>query len=114
VKQVVEELKLIQGAGNATGMVCDVTNSAAILKLLTDLDQLDILVANAGTTGRHGEIQDLEEADWDEVLDTNLRSVFLLAKAAFPLLSKAQPGKIITVASIASIFGSVGKLHCFA
>jgi NAD(P)-dependent dehydrogenase (short-subunit alcohol dehydrogenase family) len=111
VKQVVEEINQLEGGGSASGAICDVTDSTSISKLVADLDRLDILVANAGTTGTPGEVQDLNDADWDEVLNTNLRSVFLLAKAAFPLLCK-NGGKIITVSSITSIFGSVGMLYC--
>ncbi len=67
----------------------------------------DILVNNAGII-RRADAVDFTEADWDEVMDVNLKSVFFLSQAfARHLIAQDQPGKIINIASLLSFQGGI-------
>jgi 2-deoxy-D-gluconate 3-dehydrogenase len=72
---------------------------------LARFGRLDILVNNAGIIVRKPP-QEQSLDDWRSVMDTNVTSAFLMAKAAYPAIKQAGGGKIINVGSIASIFGS--------
>ena len=76
----------------------------AVRQVLNVFGRIDILVNNAGTTIRKLP-QDYTAAEWDEVLETNLKSVFLFSQAVYPVMKKAGGGKIINIGSMASIFG---------
>lgn len=69
-----------------------------------DLGQIDILVNNAGINIRKMP-QDYLAAEWDEVLDANLRSAFLCSQAVYPSMKASGGGKIINIGSMTSIFG---------
>jgi 2-deoxy-D-gluconate 3-dehydrogenase len=70
-----------------------------------EFGRIDILVNNAGTAIRKMP-QDYTEAEWHEVLDTNLTSAFLLSQAVYPAMKRAGAGKIINIGSMMSIFGA--------
>ena len=76
-----------------------------IAKSAEKFGRLDILVNNAGISRRNAP-QDYTLAEWDEVIGINLTAAFLCAQAAYPHFIAAGGGKIINVASIASLFGS--------
>ncbi|HEY1721824.1 MAG TPA: glucose 1-dehydrogenase [Magnetospirillaceae bacterium] len=67
--------------------------------------RLDILVNNAGTTFRRRP-EDITEAEWHEVVDTNLTAVFNTTKAAYPEMKKQGRGKMINIGSMMSIFAA--------
>lgn len=73
-------------------------------KALETFGRIDILVNNAGTNIRKLP-QDYTAAEWDEVLDTNLRGAFLCSQAVYPAMKAAGGGKIISIGSMTSIFG---------
>jgi len=73
-------------------------------KALELFGRIDILVNNAGTNIRKLP-QDYTAAEWDEVLDTNLRGAFLCSQAVYPTMKAAGGGKIISIGSMTSIFG---------
>ncbi len=77
-----------------------------IAQTLSALGDLDILVNNAGIIRRADSLQ-LSEADWDQVLDTNLKSVFFLAQAAGRHMVAKSHGKIINIASMLSFQGGI-------
>jgi 2-deoxy-D-gluconate 3-dehydrogenase len=77
----------------------------AIAETLNRFDRLDILFNNAGINIRKPP-QELALGEWSKVIDTNLSSVFLMAKAAYPVMKKLGGGKIINTGSMTSIFGS--------
>src|SRR5215203_1237430 len=75
----------------------------------TQFGRLDILVNNAGTI-RRGPALDFSEADWDDVIQVNLKSVFFLSQAAARIMSKNGGGKIINIASMLSFQGGINVI----
>ena len=73
---------------------------------LEAFNQIDILVNNAGIAGKTATLPDLDESDWDAVLDVNLKGVFLCCKAVIDHMIERQYGKIVSVASIAGKEGN--------
>lgn len=57
---------------------------------------------NAGSLIRRATLEELDEELWDRIMDVNLKSLFLVTKAVFPLMNKQGGGKIINVTSIAA------------
>ena len=72
--------------------------------------RIDILVNNAGIT-RDGLLIRMKEPDWDAVVDTNLKSVYLCVQAAARQLLRSQCGRIINMASVAGLLGNVGQAN---
>jgi len=77
-----------------------------IAQTLDQFGRLDILVNNAGII-RRADALDFSEADWDAVIDTNLKSVFFLAQAAARPMIAQGSGKIINIASLLSFQGGI-------
>lgn len=101
--------------GQGTAVQADVSDLDAAQALIkTTLDrykQIDILVNNAGTT-RDTLLLTMKEADWDIVLDTNLKSVFNCCKAALrPMIRRKQGGRIINISSVAGVVGQAGQTN---
>ena len=103
--------------GDATGRRCrgyqaDVTVAADVDRLVdaveSDLGPINILVNNAGTNIR-GPVDQLTEADWDTVLDTNLKGPFLCARAVGPRMATRRWGRIINLASIMGVVALPGR-----
>ena len=82
----------------------------AVAKVEMTFGRIDILVNNAGMT-KDGLLIRMSVDDWDEVLDVNLRSVFLFTKAAGRLMMKQRSGSIINVASIIGLIGNPGQAN---
>jgi len=76
----------------------------------TELGPVDILVNNAGIT-RDGLVLRMDTADWDEVINTNLRSVYLCSKAALRSMVRSKWGRIINISSVAGIAGNAGQAN---
>src|SRR5713101_6277969 len=96
--------------------VTDVTSSSAVIELVAKteaaLGPITILVNNAGV-GLFGLAHEFTEADWDRVLDTNLKSVFLVSRAVTPSMIRRGSGDIINISSLAgkSTFAG-GGIYC--
>jgi len=82
--------------------------SAAAEKILADCGKVDILVNNAGVT-RDGLLMRMSDADWDTVLDTNLKGAFLVTKAFSRAMLKARSGRIINISSVIGLIGNPGQ-----
>lgn len=92
----------------------DVKDAAKVAEL-TDLTldkykRVDILVNNAGVT-KDGLFVRMSEADWDEVLDTNLKGTFLCMRAVSKVMMKQRAGKIINIASVIGLIGNPGQAN---
>ncbi len=92
----------------AHAITADVTDppqvQAAVEEVCDRLGGLDILIANAGTNRRKLP-QDYALAEWRALIDLNLTSVFTCCQAAYPALVRRGGGKIVTIGSMASLFG---------
>jgi 3-oxoacyl-[acyl-carrier protein] reductase len=77
---------------------------------LEDTGGVNILVNNAGVT-RDGLLMRMSEADWDTVLDTNLKGAFTMTKAFMRPLRKAVNARIINIASVVGVVGNAGQAN---
>jgi 3-oxoacyl-[acyl-carrier protein] reductase len=114
-KAAQETLQLIERAGGA-GIVVKADVSVydqaqeLINAALAHYGRLDILVNNAGTT-RDNLLVRMSEADWDLVLNTNLKSVFACCKAAQRTMMRQRYGRIVNITSIAGVAGNAGQTN---
>lgn len=91
--------------------VADATSvNAAAEKILADCARVDVLVNNAGIT-RDGLIMRMSEADWDTVLDTNLKGAFLVTKVFSRVMLKQRSGRIINITSVIGLIGNAGQCN---
>jgi NAD(P)-dependent dehydrogenase (short-subunit alcohol dehydrogenase family) len=128
LEKAAEEIQS-QGA-SAVAVPADVTRASDIASLVKKTEQtlgpIEILVNNAGI-GYFAPIQQVEEANWNAVLDTNLKAVFLLSKAVAPGMIERRRGHIVNIASLAgknafagggiycaSKWGMLGLTQCMA
>lgn len=97
---------------NGEGRVLNVTSTVEVDGLLESLEKSvgspTILVNNAGIT-RDGLLLRMSEADWDVILDTNLKSVYRLSKACLRAMMKARRGRIINITSVVAATGNPGQ-----
>lgn len=104
-----ETVKLIKKQkGSAIFVKVDVSKPAdaanMIKQCLAEYGRADILFNNAGIV-KMGALHETTEADWDQVINVNLKSIFLCSKAVIPQMLKQGRGKIINTASIAGLVG---------
>ncbi len=94
------------------GFAAEVTAIADVERLANDVEaafgQIDILVNNAGTNIR-GQVDQLSEADWDAVIDTNLKGPFLCARTIGPRMVKRGWGRVINLGSTLSVIALPGR-----
>ncbi len=107
--------KEIEALGRkALALPLDVTDytkvTDALNKILDKFGKVDILVNNAGIT-KDGLLLRMGEADWDAVIDVNLKGTFNCTRAASKLMIKQHYGKIINIASIIGIIGNAGQAN---
>lgn len=112
VHKVVEEFR---GAGyRVEGFIGNLslvdTAKALIEKTIEVFGSLDVLVNNAGVTSDKMLIR-MDESDWDKVLDTNLKSAFLMTKAVAKVMMKKRQGTIINMSSIIGLMGNAGQTN---
>ena len=79
-------------------------------QILAEAGTVDVLVNNAGVT-RDGLLMRMSEADWDQVLDTNLKGAFLLTKAFTRPMMKRRKGRIINISSVIGLIGNAGQVN---
>lgn len=84
--------------------------TASIEKTIEKHGRLDVLVNNAGIT-RDGLFMRMDDKDFDDVLNTNLRSAFVACRAAARIMIRAKYGRIINMASVSGIIGNAGQVN---
>ena len=107
LKETVSEIAA--GGGTAEAFALDVADSAAVQSLVDKLaeqwEKIDIMVNNAGIT-RDTLLPRMSEEDWDAVIATNLRSVFLFSRAASGVMMRSKKGRIINISSTSGLAGN--------
>lgn len=99
------------------GLVLDVRDNAGIERVIgeiqTRLGALTILVNNAGIT-RDNLLARMKDEEWQEIMDTNLTSVFKLSRGVLRGMIKARKGRIINIASVVGFMGNAGQTNYVA
>ncbi len=110
--QTVAELRAL--GRRAEGLAVDVTDGKqvdeGVAKVLDKLGRIDILINNAGVT-KDGLLIRMDDAQWDRVLNINLRGTFLCTRAAAKQMLKQRRGRIVSIASIVGIIGNPGQAN---
>ena len=111
-EKVADEIRAL--GRKAWAHAVDVGDSAAVAaaaeKILRDCSKVDILVNNAGVT-RDGLLLRMSDADWDTVLNTNLKGAFLVTKAFSRAMLKQRSGRIINISSVLGLIGNAGQCN---
>ena len=104
----------VRGAAAYAADVADESQvNAAFDAVVKAHGKLDILVNNSGVT-RDGLVLRMSDAQWDEVIDTNLKGVFHCCRAAARTLLKAKSGRIVNVSSVVGVMGNPGQANYVA
>lgn len=110
---ITEAIKAAGGAG--WGAALDVRNAAGVDALIADIETktgsaITVLVNNAGIT-RDTLAMRMKDEDWDDVLDTNLKSVFRMCRAVMRGMMKARTGRIVNITSVVGHAGNAGQAN---
>ena len=113
-EEVVKEIKSL--GWKALAIQVDVSDSIEVNQMVQSaikkFKRVDILVNNAAIIKR-GSIEDLNEEDWDRVLDVNLKGAFNCMKAVAGIMKKQRYGKIVNISSIAGKIGDLASAPCY-
>jgi len=121
LEEAAQEIR--QDGGRITAIQADVSKSgdvkAMIDKVIENNGKIDILINNAAVFAESVRIMDLEEEEWDRIMTTNLKGVFLCSKAVIKQMLKQKSGKIVNMTSftgktgrvVYSTFGGPTKAH---
>jgi 3-oxoacyl-[acyl-carrier protein] reductase len=106
--------KIRSAGGEATAIKADVSDIAEVRKMRIEIGkkfgEVDVLVNNAGIH-QHLKSLELEIADWERVIGTNLTSIFNTANVFAPAMKKAKWGRIVNVASVIAYLGTDHEVH---
>jgi 3-oxoacyl-[acyl-carrier protein] reductase len=110
-----ETVASIEAAGGkAVAIQADVANAEDVERLFKEVierfGRIDILVNNAGIT-RDTLMLRMKDDDWDAVMDTNLRGLFLCTRAALRPMTRARWGRIINITSVVGLMGNAGQAN---
>jgi 3-oxoacyl-[acyl-carrier protein] reductase len=113
--EIFDEIKAL--GRDAFTVQCDVSNAEQVADMVKQtidrFGHLDILVNNAGIT-KDNLIMRMKEEEWDDVININLKGVFLCTKAVTRQMMKQRNGRIINVASIVGVSGNPGQANYVA
>ncbi|MFA6499013.1 MAG: 3-oxoacyl-[acyl-carrier-protein] reductase [Desulfurivibrionaceae bacterium] len=111
-EETVQSIKSAGGKAEAVQFNVAVAGEieAAFKKILETHGRVDILVNNAGIT-RDGLLMKMKDEQWDEVLNTNLKGVFLCTKAVSRAMMKQRWGRIINITSVIGFAGNAGQAN---
>ena len=111
-EEVVQEI--INSGGKSYKLKFDVSNEDSvnngINQIIQNSETIDILINNAGIT-RDGLLMRMKSSQWDEVINTNLRGVFLCTKNVSKFMIKKRSGKIVNITSIVGLIGNPGQAN---
>lgn len=107
--------KDLSAAGiNGEGCVLNVVDAASVEALIKDVSErygaIEVLVNNAGIT-RDNLIMRMKEEEWDDIMSTNLKSVYRLCKGVLRGMMKARTGRIINITSVVGVSGNAGQAN---
>lgn len=109
--------EIVENGGAAIAVQANVANSDDVTTLMKTAvktyGSLDILVNNAGIT-RDNLLMRMKEEEWDAVINTNLKGVFLCTKAVSRQMMKQRAGRIVNIASIVGVAGNPGQANYVA
>lgn len=112
-QKVVQEIEEKSGS-KAMFIAVDVSNTKsvqeAVDRVVETFGSVDVLVNNAGIV-RDGLLMRMSEADWDRVLEVNLKSVYNTCKAVLRPMMKAKRGRIINISSVIGLTGNAGQVN---
>jgi 3-oxoacyl-[acyl-carrier protein] reductase len=104
----------VAAGGMAEPVVCDIADPKALAAVVESaaerLGRIDVLVNNAGIT-RDGLIMRMDDADFDSVIGTNLKSAFVAIRAAARPMMRAKGGRIINISSVSGVAGNAGQAN---
>lgn len=113
--QVVDEINSM--GTNAIAVQANISNVDSVANLMDtaikEFGSIDILVNNAGIT-RDNLIMRMKEDEWDDVINTNLKGVFLCTKAVTRQMMKQRSGRIINISSVVGVLGNAGQANYVA
>ena len=111
------EKLVAEAGGTATGIQVNVASEKEVMdfvaRALDETGRVDVLVNNAGIT-RDGLIVRMKEADWEAVLNVNLKGAFFCTKAVTKPMMKQRYGRIINVSSVVGVSGNPGQANYVA
>jgi 3-oxoacyl-[acyl-carrier protein] reductase len=111
---ITEYLSAMNSSGGGKGMclnVADADSVAAVIKSITDeFGAVSILVNNAGIT-KDNLLMMMKEDQWNDIIDTNLTSIYRLSKAVIRNMMKKKKGRIINIASVVGLTGNPGQTN---
>jgi 3-oxoacyl-[acyl-carrier protein] reductase len=108
---VAEAMKLGRKAWAVAANVAEAASvEAAVAQILKEAGRVDILVNNAGIT-KDGLLMRMSEADWDAVLDINLKGTFLFTRELSRAFLKQRSGRIVNIASVIGLIGNAGQCN---
>lgn len=113
-----EVVKEIESLGRkAMSIQCDVSDGESVNAMMKEaleaFGSIDILVNNAGIT-RDNLLMRMKDSEWDDVINTNLKGVFLCTKAVTRPMMKQRKGRIINITSIVGVTGNPGQANYVA
>ncbi len=102
--------KGIKGRGLVMNVTDEDSIAAALKTISDDKGSVSILVNNAGIT-RDNLLMRMKTEEWDDIINTNLSSIFRLSKAVLRAMMKARKGRIISIASVVGVSGNAGQTN---
>lgn len=111
VEEAIADLSTIGAKENILGLIGDVRKPKDVEKIteqcLKHFGRIDILVNNAGVAA-YKPIEETTEADWDRIIDTNLKGTFLFVRQIIPVMKKQTTGVVINISSGLGVEGMAG------
>lgn len=100
--------------GTAEALTCDIADAVKLNEAIDGVGEkngrIDVLINNGGIT-RDGLFLRMEDADFDDVINTNLKSAFIATRAAGRYLMRSKTGRIVNISSVSGVAGNAGQVN---